>query len=186
MPADPYSSIMAQPGQPKKEVSPNPYANITQGPPGVASGPGGRPAAPAQPGPSAGPGPSAQVTAPVAPSAPRPAPQQPAAQPSGQGVTIQIGQPQQPQQQPAVAPQGPPEIPAPTKPGDPMFVDPKTGQRTAAATPEQRVEYGRQMAAARQKFGQTPFSGDPNAPQPDIQLGKPNYNPFAPPGMQWS
>jgi hypothetical protein len=173
MPTNPFDSFMAQPGQPKKEVSPNPFANSTApaGPPGVASSPIGRPPSGAAPGPAAplAPAPASSPAAPAKPASPA----QPA-QPGG-GVTIQVGQPQQ--QSPA-QPEQQTKAPPPPAPDAPELVDPATGQLRQVSTPEDRVEFGRQLAARQAKYGPTPFGGDPNAPKPIIRLGKPAYNPF--------
>lgn len=178
MPTNPWDTFMAQPGQPKKEVSPNPYANLNSAvnPPGVATGPAGRPSAPSGAGPAVAP----TAPAPVQPAAPAAKPVQPAAQPGG-GITIQVGQPAPAAPTPApVEPAAPPATPAADAP---YFVDPASGQRTQVSTPEHRAEYGRQIAARRAKIGPHPYAGDPNAPQMDIELGKPAYNAFT---GQWS
>jgi hypothetical protein len=188
MPTNPYDSYMATPGQPKKEKSPNPYANVLSGPSplGVNQNAPGRPTTGGVPGPAL-----TQPSSPTPPTAQPPTAQKPPVQPqqqAGGGVTITVGQPQQQQPQQPAAPQAQPApTQAPPEPAAPKpepketdyFVDPKSGQRVVAATPEQQQEHARQMVAARAKFGATPFDNDPNSPKPDIVLGKPNFNVFS-------
>lgn len=53
-------------------------------------------------------------------------------------------------------------------------------------TPAGQEAHKRATLAARERFGRTPFDGDPAAPQLPIVVGGLNYNPWAPPGREWS
>jgi hypothetical protein len=47
------------------------------------------------------------------------------------------------------------------------------------ASPEHEARYRTDEANYARRFGTTPFSGLPGAPQPDIKLGRTYYNPFS-------
>lgn len=49
-----------------------------------------------------------------------------------------------------------------------------------------RQAYAHAKAKRVEKFGKWPLMDDPRAPQPTIEPGKIAYNPFAPPGQEWS
>jgi hypothetical protein len=45
-------------------------------------------------------------------------------------------------------------------------------------SPEGRVLHQQALQKKLQEWGPSPFAGDPNAPKPNIRLGKPAVNPF--------
>ena len=47
-------------------------------------------------------------------------------------------------------------------------------------TPNEATQqkYREAVVARRKQFGPHPFASDPNAPQVNVELGKPSYNPF--------
>jgi hypothetical protein len=53
-------------------------------------------------------------------------------------------------------------------------------------SPAGQEAHKRATLAARERFGRTPFDGDPAAPQWPVVIGGYNFNPWAPPGSEWT
>ncbi len=57
--------------------------------------------------------------------------------------------------------------------------------RDYALTPAGKEAYGRAMIREVENFGAHPWKGDPGAPAPPVEPGRPSFNPFAPGTSAW-
>lgn len=184
MPAQPNApqrtNLVSQPavqtGPPGPAAAPQPVG-MPPPPPGVAPAPVAPWTPLPPPPPAAAPAP-APAAAPAQPAAP-PAPPEPLEEELSVGQSVAYTP--TPEQLRMLGPgQG-----VRTEFGD-IYKHPVTGALTMRLNDAGKAAHQAAHAQALRRFGTYPWSTDPAAPAPPIEIGKPAFNPFARKGEEWS